>query len=43
MLIEVGVDASGANDHIGGFEGQVFRGFQDALEDAAEFPSSPGI
>jgi hypothetical protein len=41
VIIQVGIDAGGANDYIGGLEGQVLGGFENALEDTAEFPFSP--
>ena len=39
----MGIDAGGANDYIGGLEGEVFGGFEDALKDAAQFLLSPGV
>jgi len=42
VFIEVGVDAGGADDCVGGFEGNVRVVFEHAFEDAAEFAAAPG-
>lgn len=42
VFVEVGVDAGGADDGVGGFEGNVFVVFEHAFEDAAEFAAPPG-
>ena len=42
VFVEVRVDAGGANDGIGRFERNVFGVFENAFENAAEFPTSPG-
>lgn len=42
VFVEVGVDASGANDDTGGDEGNVFRVFENAFENAAELAAAPG-
>ena len=36
------VDAGGPNDDTGGDEGNVFRVFENAFENAAEFAATPG-
>ena len=36
------IDAGGANDGVGRFERNVFGVFENAFENAAEFPASPG-
>jgi hypothetical protein len=38
----VRINAGGANDYIGGLEWKVLGGFENTLEDAAEFLLSPG-
>jgi hypothetical protein len=42
VFVEVRVDAGGANDGVGCFERNVFGVFENAFENAAEFPASPG-
>jgi hypothetical protein len=42
VFVEVGVDASGADDGVGGFEWNVFMVFEHTFEDAAEFAAAPG-
>ena len=42
VFVEVGVDAGGADDCVGGFERDVFSVFEHAFEDAAEFAAPPG-
>ena len=42
VFVEVGVDAGGADDCVGGFEWNVFMVFEHTFEDAAEFAAAPG-
>jgi hypothetical protein len=42
VFVEVGVDAGGADDCVGGFEWNVLMVFEHAFEDAAEFAAAPG-
>lgn len=42
VFIEVRVDAGGANDDTGGDEGNVFRVFENAFENAAQLAAAPG-
>ena len=42
VFVEVGVDAGGADDGVGGFEWNVFMVFEHTFEDAAEFAATPG-
>jgi hypothetical protein len=41
VFVEMGVDAGGANDCVGGFEWNVLMVFEHAFEDAAEFAAPP--
>ena|SRR5208282_53269 len=40
MVVEVGVDAGGARDYFGPFDGAIVGGLDDVLESAAEFALS---
>jgi len=42
VVVQVGVDTGGADDDVGGFEGNLLGAFEDAFEGAAEFSFAPG-